>query len=141
MDGSEFKIFAPTMAFYNSTLSLKHELSDHWCYDQHQAGEGWCQTENIIITERKCASYFMQPAQPSPGHQSGGHPGGNNTPATCSRTQQRGKKNNYIINPLVHVDISLSLVYCVILSHHHSHVNMLREGRVVKTFDSLVSNH
>ena len=130
MDGSEFKIFAPTMAFYNSTLSLKHELSDHWCYDQHQAGEGWCQTENII-TERKCASYFMQPAQPSPGHQSGGHSGGNNTPATCSRM------NTFTF----HDDIFLPSVHCVTLSHHHSHVNMLSEGRAVETFDSLVSNH
>ena len=52
----------------------------------------------------------------------------------------KGEMDTFIINPLFHVDISLSLVYCVIPSHH-SHVNMLREGRAVKTFDSLVSNH
>ena len=41
----------------------------------------------------------------------------------------KGEMDTFIINPLFHVDISLSLVYCVILSHHHSHVNMLGEGR------------
>ena len=53
----------------------------------------------------------------------------------------KGEMDTFIINPLFHVDISLSLVYGVIQSHHHSHVNMLGEGRAVKTFDSLVSNH
>ena len=40
----------------------------------------------------------------------------------------KGEMDTFIINSLFHVDISLSLVYCVILTHHHSHVNILREG-------------
>ena len=118
------RFFAPTVLFYNSTL---YKTWDIRTLVWPPSGRGLVSNREYNNTaEVRILLHAARPAQPRPPIRRTLR--GQQYTSNMQQDPAKGEMDTFIINPLFHVDISLSLVYCVILSHHHSHVNILREG-------------